>query len=142
MIKVFFDASVIFSAIYSTKGGSHKLTSLIKQSKIIGITSQTVVKELEDNLKKIGDYNKRKLHQFIIESGILVREEIKRDEITPFFNKVEEKDAHVVAGAINSHCQYLVTLDKRHLNNKKIKENFPKIKIVSPKDILSSAPLG
>jgi len=68
MTKVFFDSSVIFSAIYSSKGGSRKLTDLVKRSNITGITTQTVIEELEDN---IGKFKAREtnLKQFVTDNN-------------------------------------------------------------------------
>jgi len=137
MIKVFFDASAIFSALYSNQGGSYRLTSLVAERKIIGVTTQTVIKELEKNLKKIKNIAKKEFHQFIIRRNFIVREKISESEIKPFLDVVDKKNAHVVAGAILTGCDHLVTLDKKHLNNSSVKAKISKIKIISPKESLS-----
>lgn len=36
-------------------------------------------------------------------------------------------------------CDYLVTLDKKHLNNPSVKKKVSKIEIVSPKELLMTA---
>jgi predicted nucleic acid-binding protein len=96
-----------------------------------------VIKELEENLKKIKNIAKKEFYQFIIRNNFIVREKISNSEIKPFLNLVDEKDAHVVAGAILTDCDYLVTLDKKHLNNTSVKAKIRKIKIVSPKESLT-----
>jgi predicted nucleic acid-binding protein len=69
----------------------------------------------------------------------LVREQIKQSEIEEFTDLIEEKDAHVVAGAILTNCSHLVTLAKRHIDRKETKEKFlPKLKILSPRELLQS----
>jgi putative PIN family toxin of toxin-antitoxin system len=136
MIKVFFDASVIFSAINSKTGGSYYLLSLSKSRKIVAITSQTVVKEVENNLNKFKNLDKHRLHKAVVDFNLLVREKIKQEEISVFFKKVEKKDAHVLAGAISTNCDYLVTLDRKHLNNQKTKDSFSQLKILSPKELI------
>ncbi len=134
MIKVFFDASVLFSAIYSSTGASAKLAELTKKKAIVGFTSQTVIEELKQNVKKLPG-NKRKIDHFIIQNNFIVREKILDSE-TKSFDFVERKDAHVVAGASLTKSNYLVTLDKKHLNNPKLKRKIKKFKIISPKEML------
>lgn len=135
-MKVFFDTSVIFSAIYSPSGGSSKLASFIRSEIITGITTQTVIEELEDNLYKLNETNPKIIHDFLKENNFLVRKSISLSEIEPYQTLVEKKDAHVIAGAILTNCDYLVTLDKKHLNNIKVKIKITQVKILSPKELL------
>lgn len=135
MIKVFFDASVLFSGFYSPTGASRALLELVKKNFIYGLTSQTVIDELEDNLYKFS--KQINIDSLIEEYSILIREKITVKEIEPYKTSIEEKDQHVVTGAVLTGCQYLVTLDKKHLDNQKIKENITKIKIISPKELLN-----
>ena len=136
MIKVFFDASVIFSAIYSPVGGSRKLIELVKTKKIIGITSENIIKELKDNLDKLKNTDIEDVNQFISNSNLLVRQKITFSESKKYSRVVEEKDLHVVAGAIVTKCDYLVTLDRKHLNHPTVKRKLSKIEIVSSKELL------
>ena len=84
------------------------------------MTSKTVIDELEDNIQKFD--HRINIDLLINEYGILIREKISNDEIKPYTSIIEEKDCHVVAGAILTGSQYLVTLDKKHLDNQIIKE--------------------
>jgi len=136
MIRVFFDASVIFSAIYSNTGGSYKLLTLLRKRKITGITSQNVIEELERNLNKLKSFNLKKLYKFIKDNNLIVCQQITTKEIKPLLPKINIKDAHVAAGALLTKCHYLVTLDKIHLNNRQVKKNITKTKIVSPRKLL------
>lgn len=136
MIKIFFDASVIFSAIYSNKGASFKLASLVKSGHILGITTQTVIEEVETNIFKFKGQNVKKIRQFIAEHNFIVRREISLSEIKPYTEVVETEDAHVIAGAILTSCNFLVTLDKKHLDNKIIRSKITQIKIISPRGLL------
>lgn len=135
-MKVFFDTSVIFSAIYSQSGGSSKLASFIRSEIITGITTQTIIEELEDNLYKLNETNPKIIHDFLKANNFLVRKSISLSEIEPYQSLVEKKDAHVVAGAILTNCDYLVTLDKKHLNNTKVKIKITQVKILSPKELI------
>ncbi len=126
------DASVIFSAIYSEKGGSRRIISLIKSNHLVGITSQTVIQELKGNLQKLKTESSQ-VDIFIAEYRLLVREEITQEELRSFEGLVDIKDVHVVAAAILTNCQYLITLDKKHLDNLKTQKKISRVQILSPK---------
>jgi len=134
MITVFFDSSVLFSGLYSSTGSSRGLIELVKRNIIYGITSETVIDELENNSQKLN--YKINIGLLINEYGILIREKISNDEIKLYKSFIEEKDCHVVAGAILTGSQYLVTLDKKHLNNQMIKGKIKDSKIISPGELL------
>ena len=134
MITVFFDSSVLFSGFYSSVGASRKLIELVKRGFIYGLTSKTVIQELEENLHK---FNQQINIDLLINNyRILIREKISNIEIGPYRGVIEEKDCHVVAGAVLTNCQYLVTLDKKHLDNSIIKNKIKNVKIISPKELL------
>lgn len=134
MITVFFDASVLFSGLYSSTGSSRALLELVKRRIIYGLSSETVIDELEDNIQKFD--HQIDIDSLINEYGILIRKKISNDEIKPYKSIIEEKDCHVVAGAILTGSKYLVTLDKKHLDNQMIKEKIKKVRIISPGNLL------
>lgn len=134
MFKVFFDASVIFSACQSPSGGSRRLVDFVRYGHILGITSQTVIEEVERNASKFSVFSD--LASLINDNNFFVRSKITLLEIKPYQNLIEPKDAHVVAGAVLTECDYLVTLDKKHLDNTSVKNSITQTKIVSPKDLL------
>lgn len=136
MPKVFFDTSVLFSAIYSQTGGSYQVCQLVKNEKLKGFTTQTVIKELQDNISKFSPKTKITPEKFILENKFVVRSEITEREIRPYIKIVVDKDAHVLAGTTLCKCDYLLTLDKKHLNNENVKEKFTEAIITSPKEFL------
>ena len=115
-MRVFFDASVIIAALLSPTGGSSLLFQYLKEEKIIGIISQTVVDEVieEDKLDRIKK-TRKEIQQFVARSRLIVREAITIEEIAPYQGQIEAEDAHLIAGAKLTKCEYLVTLDKKHL---------------------------
>lgn len=137
MIKIFFDSSAVFSAIYSSKGASRQLVKLVRDRLVIGIITENVIDELIDNVfkfrKPISESN---INQYIKRNGFIVRERLSLKEIKPYLKLIEEEDAHILAGAILTKCDYLVTLDKKHINNEKVKKKFKEIEIISPKELL------
>ena len=136
-LRVFFDASVIIAAFLSPTGGSSLVFQYIRQGKIIGITSQTAIEEaLEGDKPKRLRRSRQDLEQFIAQSNLVVRERITIEEIDPYKDLVEVKDAHLIAGANLTKCGHLVTLDKKHLLRQDIQQKFLPLKIVPPKELL------
>lgn len=136
-MRVYFDASVIIAALLSETGGSALLLQYVRKGKIRGITSQMVIQEIleEDKPKKLRRA-KEEIEEFIVESGLLVRETLTTADIEPYRGQIEEEDAHLIAGAMLTKCSYLVTLDKRHLLREDIKQKFLPLRIASPKELL------
>jgi len=136
-MKVFFDASVIISALLSLTGGSSLLISLIKSRRIMGITSQTVIDEVIAHADKIRR-GEKDIFDFIQSSRILVRTRISIEDVEQIKNlMIDPYDAHVFAGAILTKSDYLVSLDKKHILQLDITKLFPKIHICSPKELLN-----
>lgn len=136
MLKVFFDTSVLFSAIYSSTGGSYQICQLVRQGKIKGLTSQTVVKELLANTSKFSKKTEILPEEFIVVHKLIVRNEISEQEIKLYRTIISAKDAHILAGATLCCCDYLLTLDKKHLDNEGVKDKFTFVIITSPKEFL------
>lgn len=135
MIKVYFDASVIVSGMISSTGGSAKLIKFVKKKDIVGITSKTIIAEMENKSEKIKKEIKE-IREFIKENSFIVRKRITQAESIEYQDIVDKGDAHVIAGAKLTKCDYLVSLDKKHLLRKDIKEKFLPLRIVSPKELL------
>lgn len=135
MIKVFLDASVIIAAMLSQSGGSAQVVTLGKLGSWIQITSQTAIDEVKKHTEKI---NKSvwEIDQFIKNSNILVRQRITISETKYLVGLVDSKDAHLIAAARLTDCDYLITLDKKHLLKKDIKNKFNPLKIVNPEELL------
>ena len=136
-MRVFFDASIIIAALLSPTGGSAQLIKFTKIGLIKGITSQTVIEEIleEDKPTKIKK-STEEIEEFIAQSGLIVRKPITVDEIDPYQSLVDIDDAHLIAGAVLTKCEYLVTLDKKHLLRVDTKEKFLPLRIISPKELL------
>lgn len=135
--RVFFDASIIIAALLSPTGGSALLFQYIKRVTIIGISSQTVIEEtLEADKPQKIKRSKEEIEHFIAQSGLIIRESITLEEITPYGGLVDQEDVHLIAGANMTKCSYLVTLDKKHLLRADIQKRFLPLRIISPKQLL------
>lgn len=135
MIKLFLDASVIIAAMLSPAGGSAKVIKLGQSGQWAQITSQTVIDEVKDHSEKIGK-SAQEIDRFIKEHSVIVRQRMNKLEIKPFGELVDESDAHLIAGSKLTEADFLVTLDKKHLLKRDIKNRFKPLNIVNPEDLL------
>lgn len=119
----------------SKTGGSAKLIQFVRLGEIAGITSQTAIEEIEEHALKI-DKTLTAIRQFIKDNKIIVRKKISKAEEEPYQGLVEEEDMHIVAGAKLTKCDYLITLDKKHLLKDEVKKLVKPLIIVSPKEYL------
>lgn len=136
-MRVFLDASVLIAALISPTGGSSLLLKYVAAGKVTGIISQTVIEEIleEDKFAKIKK-TKIEIEQFIAQSSLIVRKPITVEEIKPYQDLIDIEDAHLVAGANLTKCQFLVSLDKKHVLRPDIQKKFLPLKIVSPGQLL------
>jgi putative PIN family toxin of toxin-antitoxin system len=134
-MRVYFDACVLIAGLLSSAGGSALLITLVKKNVIIGITSETVLDEV---LSKTGKIRKseNEIRKFIATSNLIIRQAITQEEIISYSTFIDKDDAHVLAGANLTRCNYLVTLDKKHLLRPDIQKQSLPLRIVSPKELL------
>ncbi|MEX0896178.1 MAG: putative toxin-antitoxin system toxin component, PIN family [Patescibacteria group bacterium] len=136
MKSVYFDSSVIISSMLSASGGSAALTSLVRSKTIRGIITETIIDEVLVKADKIG-VSKTEIKQYIAEHSFLVRRALSQQDIRPVLNQMlDARDAHVLAGALLTNAQYLVSLDKKHILHPDIKRHFPQLIILTPGEFL------
>jgi putative PIN family toxin of toxin-antitoxin system len=114
-MRVFLDTSVLFSAIFSAHGSARDLLHLADQNIVTLIVSQDVLDETERNLLK-NSPAKLPLYTLLIDA---LAPEIVGDptpaEVEAVAQYTAQKDASIVAAAINANPDYLVTYDEKDL---------------------------
>lgn len=139
-MKVFLDANIFFAGAGSPKGGSGFILELAKINKIEIITVSQALLEAEENiLKKLGlPYLNRHYQNLLgIKPKIQSIEFITPKEISKLKKLLPEKDIPILAGAVLSGSQTLITLDKKHfLNNDKLKGIKLLLGIMNPGEFL------
>ncbi|MBL7036270.1 putative toxin-antitoxin system toxin component, PIN family [Candidatus Microgenomates bacterium] len=113
--KVLFNASVVLSGLRSPNGGSGKLLDFVGEKLINGQISEIILDEILKHSQKLGipktTAQKKCLKYF---EPILSEPGLKK--VDKYTKKViDEGDAHVLASYEEGSCNYLVTLDKKHL---------------------------
>jgi putative PIN family toxin of toxin-antitoxin system len=136
MIKVVIDTNVFISSIINTKGTPAKILDLIKDEKIMMVTSLVILKEVQEvlfypHIKKLHGFDEPRVDLELskirllaeITAGILNLEVIKND---PDDNKFIEC-------AVEGVADYIISGD-HHL--REIKE-YQGIKIITPAEFLN-----
>ena len=132
--RVFFNASVILSGLNSPTGGSAKLLLWVKQKKIKGIISQIILEEVIHRAPKLGlksnavELQVQSIFKFILPPPKAVTTSLYK-EIT-----LDPGDAHVLASCHETSCQFLVSLDQKHILS--LKHKTLPFHVVSPGELI------
>ncbi len=135
-LKIFIDSSVLIAAAISPTGSARDLikSSFRKEFKVV--VSDLVLEETERNLTNKAPKALPALQLFL---EVLNPEVVNPGKLLVLkaSKAVDVKDAPIVAGAISSKADYLVSFDRKHLLQRKaeIGANF-KVKVVTPDEVL------
>lgn len=133
MYKVFLDSDVIISSLISSLGASYQLvnnkTAICFTSNISYRELVLVSKKLNLDEGKLKGLTKEKLNFVRLKKSL---KQIKSD----YKNYVKDlNDAHIVAGAVESRVDFIITYNIRHFEINKINEKYS-IQIMSPGNFL------
>ena len=136
-LKVLFDASVVLSGLHSPNGASGWLLKLVGGKKVLGIISETILKEIIEHSDKLNLDEDESL-TFCNENFLIFHP--PDAELTVKYKRIviDEGDAHVLASAKESGVDFLVTLDKKHLLI--LKDKVKNLKIVTPGELILFVP--
>ncbi|OGY26016.1 MAG: putative toxin-antitoxin system toxin component, PIN family [Candidatus Woykebacteria bacterium RBG_16_44_10] len=133
MIKVFLDANVLFSAANSPTGGSAYVVELARAGKLRLFSSRLAVKEAERNLReKSTEAALLRFYDLLDEVTIELFDTNRARAKKSWEYLVGAKDAPILAAAIVSKAQFLITLDKKHFLNPQVLGIDLPIKILRP----------
>ena len=134
--KVFIDSSVLIAAAISSTGSARELLLNSFRDELKIVISDLVLEETQRNLSKKAPKALPALQLFL---EVLNPEMVNptKSLVRKVSKVIEFKDAPIVAGAISSKVDYLVSFDRKHIlqHKQEIEENF-KIKVVTPDELL------
>lgn len=131
--KLFFDASVLIAAAHSPTGGSGYLLEACRRGRFKPVVTRLVLIEAERNIKaKLGEEDLLRFYQLLGSVDFAIEPPVSAKEIADYGHLIEEKDAHVLAAAIRSGAQFLLTLDTRHFTTKRLSKADLGLIIVTP----------
>lgn len=135
--KVFLDASVLFSAVYSAAGSSRKLILKGLRGEVLLFVSPQVLLETERNLadkapEALADYR-----AFLKSIRFRLTRTPSPARVAAWAGRIHHKDAPIMAAAIGSGAEYLVTWNTRHFLRDPDLEKEANILILTPDDLIS-----
>ena len=132
MVRIFLDASVIFSGCYSTRGFSHDLILMAVRGDYDLVCSELVVEEARRNLARTSEEYVLFLDFVLVNIPIEYVRPTKR-QVVAAASHVAQKDAPIVAAAKRAKVDFLVSLDKKHLLGKPELAEYTEVEVVTPK---------
>ena len=136
MTRIFLDASVIFSACYSTRGHSHDLILMAVRGEYDLVSSKLVVEEARRNLAKTSEDYVLFL-DFVLENITIEFVRPTKRQVLSAASHVALKDAPIVAAAKRAKVDLLVSLDKKHLLGKPELAKYAETDIVTPQEAVA-----
>ena len=131
--KLFFDASVLIAGAHSPTGGSGYLLEACRRGRFKPVVTRLVLIEAERNIKaKLGEEDLLRFYQLLGSVDFTVEPPVSAREVADYSHLIEEKDAHVLAAAVRSGAQFLLTLDTRHFMTERLGKADLRLIIVTP----------
>lgn len=132
-LTIFLDASVILSGLASPTGGSGKVLEAAKRQKLTLFTTPLVVEEVIRHLDKL-NILPDKLHRLLSSKTVRLLADPNEKTIEKFRHVCHDpNDAHVLAGAVISGVNILLSLDKKHILALNVQNTLQPMSIRSPK---------
>jgi len=135
--KVFLDASIFVAAAGSANGGSSLILKICRGLCFSAVTTRKILLEAQINIRK--KLSSEALLCFYKEIGDLNPVIIKppsKEKLNQYDDIIALKDRHVLAAALESKSDFLITLDRKHFKIEAIKRANLPIAILTPKEFL------
>lgn len=134
-IKVFIDTSVLIAGVASLTGASAAVLDLCEAESLQMVISRQVPVEADRNFSAKLPGLVTEFRQFIRNLVPLMVEDPPAAAVERAAGLIDRKDAAILAAAIESKVEFLITLDKKHFLKQKVRRNLP-IEICTPSDFL------
>jgi predicted nucleic acid-binding protein len=135
--SLFLDSASLFAASHSPSGGSAYIVLICQFGFLQAVVSPAVLADTERNLiNKSTNEALARYHQLVASTPLLLAsapaETLVRQYEPSFF-----EDAHVIASAVGSQADYLITLDRPFIN--RIKQAKLPIIAMTPKEFIQTS---
>jgi predicted nucleic acid-binding protein len=136
-ILAFLDASVLVAASRSPSGGSALVMEMCRGRRFRAALSARVLLEARVNIvEKFGDAELVRFYQQVAALDPEMVPPPPPERLAQCASIVGDKDAHVLAAALECGAGYLLTLDRRHLITPTIQSAGLPVSVVTPGDFL------
>jgi putative PIN family toxin of toxin-antitoxin system len=134
-IKVFIDTNVLIAGVASATGASATVLDLCEAESIQMVISRQVLVEADRNFSSKLPGLVTRFREFIQNLAPLMVEDPPATAVERSAAITAQKDASILAAALEAQVDYLITLDKKHFLKHKGKKSIP-IEICTPADFL------
>lgn len=135
--RIFLDASVLIAAAGSRTGASTLVLALCRHGHARAVSSRLVLLEAERNIRdKLGEEALLRFYAEIAALDIELREAPSQDDISRQAPIIGPKDAHVLAAALQTRVEVLLTLDRKHFFSASVRQAVLPFRILTPGDFL------
>ena len=135
--RAFLDASVLVAAARSPSGGSAVAIEVCAGHHFRAVLTLRVLAEARVNIaEKFGDTELVRFYRQLASMEPEIAPEPSDDGVAACVPLTTEKDAHVLAAALESDAAYLLTLDKRHLLNPLVLSAGLRVRVLTPGEFL------
>jgi predicted nucleic acid-binding protein len=135
--KLFINASVFIAAAGSPNGGSAAVLTLCQQGRFQAISTRLVLLEaMRNTAQKLGEEALLRLYHSLADLDLSVEGMPSAEALATYGRIIGEKDAHVLAAAVGSSADFLLTLDRKHFMTEKVKRAKLPVTILTPADFL------
>ena len=135
-LKAFLDTSALIAGIASSsKGAARAVLQLAEVSLIEVIVSKQVIVEADRNIEEKIPEVLNEYREFIRTLSPIYVDDPSQKEYEKFCKVINPDDAPILASAIGSGADFLVTWDKKHFMHKDV-QTYSNLKIVTPGEFL------
>ena len=136
---LFLDASVLVAASRSPNGGSAAVLEVCAGRRFRAALSFKVLLETRRNIQqKFGQAELIRFYQQLAAMEPLMVPPPSADRLKLCASVTSEKDAHVLAAALDSRAAYLLTLDRRHFLRPAVHAFAAPMRIATPGEFLQA----
>jgi predicted nucleic acid-binding protein len=134
---VFFDASVLVAAAHSPTGGSAAAIEVCRAPRFRAVVTLQVLAEARVNIaEKFDEGDLVRFYQQVARLDPEVGPPPAAKALEDCMDLTTQKDAHVLAAALESRAAFLLTLDRRHFLTDRVLAAGSPLEILTPGEFL------
>lgn len=135
--RLFLDANVIFSGCHSQTGASAIILDMCMAKLLNPVTSALVMSEVSKAiLNKSTDKGLQRFTAFAQSSALELVKSPSPAENDLYEKIIHSKNRHVLAAAVMSHCDFILTLDMKHFFTQEIAKSKLPLQMATPGQFL------
>lgn len=134
---VFLDASVLVAAAGSPSGGSALVLEVCGGQRFAAVCSQRGLLEAQVNIRsKLPAEALVRFYQLLAALSPTLVPPVTAAEEAEYASLVASKDAHVIAAAVQSGADFLLSLDRKHLVNNQVRAAGLPFQVLTPGEFI------